>query len=192
MLETTLLCVRKLYLLKCLVWNRSSRPDLFFEESALKNSAKFTGKQPCQSLFFNMVAGLGPAIAAGVFLWILRNLRISFYKEHLRWMLLYENKYEITMDSRFKTRVMKENKARKISILYWKTTKEFYHRIKFQKIIMNRWYSLKKLFLKVSQYSPENTCVGVSFLKNNPGLQACNFVKKRLQHNRFLANNLKI
>ena len=153
---------------------------------------KIYRKTTVQSLFFNMVAGLGRAVAAGVFLWILRNLRISFYKEHLRWMLLYENKYEITMDSRFKTRVMKENKARKISILYWKTTKEFYHRIKFQKIIMNRWYSLKKLFLKVSQYSPENTCVGVSFLKNNPGLQACNFVKKRLQHNRFLANNLKI
>ena len=34
----------------------------------------------------------------------------------------------------------------------------------------------KKMFLKISQKSYENTCVRVSFLTN---LQACNFIKKR-------------
>ena len=39
----------------------------------------------------------------------------------------------------------------------------------------------KKLFLKISQYSRENTCVGVFFDKTAD----CNFNKKRLQHRCF-------
>ena len=38
--------------------NRSSFPDVFYKKGALKSFAKFTGKQLCQSLFFNKVAGL--------------------------------------------------------------------------------------------------------------------------------------
>ena len=37
------------------------------------------------------------------------------------------------------------------------------------------------MLLKISQYSQESTCVGVSFNKIK-GLQACNFIKKRVQH----------
>ena len=33
-----------------------------------------------------------------------------------------------------------------------------------RKSIMNRKCSTRKLFLKISQYSSENTCVGISFL----------------------------
>ena len=33
-----------------------------------------------------------------------------------------------------------------------------------RKNIMNRKCSTRKLFLKISQYSQENTCVGISFL----------------------------
>ena len=51
-------------------------------------------------------------------------------------------------------------KIRKISILYPKTSKEFYHQIKFRKSVMSRRCSLKKLFLIILQYSQENTCVG--------------------------------
>ena len=36
---------------------KSSRPDVFCEKGVLRNSAKFTGKHLCQSLFFNKVAG---------------------------------------------------------------------------------------------------------------------------------------
>ena len=37
---------------------RSSRLDIIYKESVLKNLAKFTGKNLCRSLFFNKVAGL--------------------------------------------------------------------------------------------------------------------------------------
>ena len=36
-------------------------------------------------------------------------------------------------------------------------------------------YSLKKVYLEISQNSQENTCATVSFLIK---LQACNFIKK--------------
>ena len=38
--------------------NRSSRSDVFCKKVILRSFAKFTGKQLCQSLFFNKVAGL--------------------------------------------------------------------------------------------------------------------------------------
>ena len=38
--------------------SRSSRPDVFYKKGVLRNLAKFTGKQLCQGLFFNKVAGL--------------------------------------------------------------------------------------------------------------------------------------
>ena len=41
--------------------------------------------------------------------------------------------------------------------------------------------SSKQLFLKISQYSQEKTCVGVFFNKN-AALKASNFIKNRLQH----------
>ena len=51
----------------------------------------------------------------------------------------------------------------KMSILYPKTSKKFYHHIKFQKDITNSEVFYKnKLFLKISQ---ENTCVGVFLMK---------------------------
>ena len=43
---------------------------------------------------------------------------------------------------------------------------------------------LKKTFSKITQYLQQNACVGV--LKSfNKGLQACNYIKKRLQHRCF-------
>ena len=51
--------------------------------------------------------------------------------------------------------------------------------------ISHQMQSIKKLFLKISQYLQESTCVGVPFDKN-AGFQACNFIKKRLQLMCFL------
>ena len=55
------------------------------------NFAKFTGKHLCQSLFFNKVAGLRPAILLKkrlwhkCFLWLFKKFqRISFFAKH-RW-----------------------------------------------------------------------------------------------------------
>ena len=41
---------------------RSSRSDVFCEKGVLINFTKFTGKHLSQSLFFNKVAGVRPAI----------------------------------------------------------------------------------------------------------------------------------
>ena len=48
------------------------------------------------------------------------------------------------------------------------------------------------MFLKISQYSQENTCIGVflfvlesSVLNRASGMKACNFIKKSLQHRCF-------
>ena len=38
--------------------SRSSLPYVFCEKGVPRNFAKFTGKQLCQSLFFNKVSGL--------------------------------------------------------------------------------------------------------------------------------------
>ena len=60
-----------------------------------KNFAKFTGKNQCQSLFFNKVASLRPAALLKKRLWhrcfpknFAKFLRTPFLTEHLRWMLL--------------------------------------------------------------------------------------------------------
>ena len=41
--------------------HRSSRPEVLCEKGVLENFTKFAGKQLCQSLFFNKVAGLAPS-----------------------------------------------------------------------------------------------------------------------------------
>ena len=48
----------------------------------------------------------------------------------------------------------------------------------------DRRFSINKAVLKNSQYSQEKTYVRVFFNKVT-GLQACNFIKKRLQHRCF-------
>ena len=40
---------------------RNSRPEVFCKKGVLRNFVKFTGKQLCQSLFFNKVVGPRPA-----------------------------------------------------------------------------------------------------------------------------------
>ena len=44
--------------------------------------------------------------------------------------------------------------------------------------------SVKRFFLKISQSSQRNTCVGVSFNKV-ADIKTCNFIKKRHQHKSF-------
>ena len=48
---------------------RSSRPEVFCKKVGLRNFAKFTGKQLCQSFFLNKVAGLKKETLAQVFSW---------------------------------------------------------------------------------------------------------------------------
>ena len=92
---------------------------------------------------------------------------------------------------------MKENKAMaqeiwKISILYPKTSKEFYHHIK-----ISEKYNEQKVFYKITVlnylaiFTKKYLCWCLFFNKK-VGLQGWNFIKKRLQHSSFLLNIAKI
>ena len=56
-------------------------------------------------------------------------------------------------------------------------TSNNYHNIKFGKSIMNRC-SIRKLFLKILQYSQKNTCVGVSLLMKMQAFSPVILLKK--------------
>ena len=43
------------------IYNQKQPPEVFLRKGVLRNFAKFTGKHLCQSLFFNKLAGVGPA-----------------------------------------------------------------------------------------------------------------------------------
>ena len=96
--------------------SRSTHPEVFFKKCLLKNLAKLTGKQLCQSLFFNNVEGLRSATLLKKRLWhkcfpvnfvkrpatlikkrlwhrcffvnFVEFLSTPFYKEDLWWLLL--------------------------------------------------------------------------------------------------------
>ena len=77
---------------------RNSRAEVFCKKGVLRNFPKFAGKHLCQSLFFNKVPGLRPAILLLKRPWhrcfpvnFVKFLRKSFFKEHL-WLLL-ESQY---------------------------------------------------------------------------------------------------
>ena len=64
-----------------------------------------------------------------------------------------------------------------LSVLYWVQKKP-------------QRCSLKKVFSKITQYLQENVCVG-SFFNRVIGLQAWNYIKRRLLHRFFLRNMQK-
>ena len=67
---------------------------MFCKICVLKNFVKFTGKQLCQSLLFNKVAGLRLVTLLKKRLWQMFScefreiFRNTFFTEHLRWLLL--------------------------------------------------------------------------------------------------------
>ena len=74
---------------------RCSRPEVLCKKHALKNFAKFPGKHLCQSLFFNKVAGSGPATLLKKRTWhrcfplsFAKFLRTPFLTEYLWWLFL--------------------------------------------------------------------------------------------------------
>ena len=58
---------------------KNSRPELFCKKGVLRNFAKFTGKQLCQSLFLNKATGLRPATLSKRRLWH-RYFPVNFVK----------------------------------------------------------------------------------------------------------------
>ena len=74
---------------------RSSHQRCSMKKNVLRNSAKFTGKHLCWSLFFNKVAGLRPASLLKKRFWhrcfpvnFAEFLRTCFFIGHLWWLLL--------------------------------------------------------------------------------------------------------
>ena len=77
-------------------FQRSSHQRCSVTTGVLRNFAKFTGKQLCQRLFFNKVAGLRSATLLKMSLWhrrflvnFVKFLRTPLSTEHLRWLLLF-------------------------------------------------------------------------------------------------------
>ena len=73
---------------------RSSRPKVFSKKGVLIHFSKLTGKHLCQSLFFNSVSGLRPAILLKKRLWyryfsvnFAKFIRTPFLAEHIWWIL---------------------------------------------------------------------------------------------------------
>ena len=74
---------------------RSSRLEVFCRRGVLRNLEKITGKQLCQSLLFNKVAGLRTVNLLKKRFWykcfpvnFLKFLKTPSIIEHLRWLLL--------------------------------------------------------------------------------------------------------
>ena len=76
---------------------------MFCKICVLKNFVKFTGKQLCQSLLFNKVAGLRPVTLLKKRLWQMFScefreiFRNTFFIEHLRWLLLNKTYKKISV-----------------------------------------------------------------------------------------------
>ena len=117
----------------------------------LKNFAIFTGKYLRPSLLLIKMQGT-PFQQNPI--WnkcTCKNLKPKLFKLRILASLCNFNYLKFFVKA--KVEAIKFNS--KISIIY--------HQIKFWKGIMNR-SSIKMLFLKISQYSPKNNCVGASFL----------------------------
>ena len=73
--------------------DRSSHQRRSVRKGVLRNLGKFTGKQLCQSLFLNKVAGLATLSKLRLWHWrfpvnFVEFLRTPFFIEHLWWLLL--------------------------------------------------------------------------------------------------------
>ena len=61
----------------------------------------------------------------------------------------------------------------------------------FREAVIHRYF-LKKMFLKISQYSHEKKLVLESLFNKAPGLKDCNLIKKRVQQSCFPVNIAKL
>ena len=84
-----------------LVMVRSSHPVVLNKKDVLRNFAKFTEKHLCESLVLNKVAGQAcnfikkQTLAQVLSCELCEISKNTFFKEHLRWLLLLWSKAEI-------------------------------------------------------------------------------------------------
>ena len=59
--------ISKSWLFSDVLLVRNSHPEVFCKKDVLRNFAKFTGRQLCESRFFNKIAGVVPETLSQVF-----------------------------------------------------------------------------------------------------------------------------
>ena len=140
--------------------------DVFFKQIPYK-FRKFDRKIPLLKSLANKVAA--PQVYN----------QNPFFSNHLQWLFL-----ELANSSVIRPKGKSQNGC-------FKKTKhaEFSEDFKNTRVYqgIRKKCSIKKLFLKISQYSQENTCVGVYF-NIVAGLKACNFIKNRFFRTPILKN----
>ena len=115
------------------------------------------------------------------------------WKLHLLKILVWKQSW--TPD--YNTRIMKEKKtiAQEIwtaSILYGKTSKEFYRHIKFRKKYNKQNVFIKKAVLKNFAIFTGKQLFWSLFFNKNASLQSCNFIKKETTTQVFSCEYCKI
>ena len=128
---------------------RSSRRRCSVRKGVLWNLAKFTGKHLCQSLFFNKVK---PATLLKKRLWY-KCFPVNFAK-FLRTYFSQNTSGRLLL----KIKLLFIHNSEKTTPIYFQIV--WYE---IPEAVVPR-YSVKKVFLKISQNSQENPCAKVSFL----------------------------
>ena len=154
----------------CTNWSiyRSSRLGVCCKKGVLRSFKKFAGKHLCQSLFFNIIADLRPAISLEKRLWhrrfpvnFVKILRIPFLTEHLRQLPLYLtffslqladtiNNFEVILAAREKEYKMKFVKCF-LNVIYFRHSEILHCNffspfLSFQSTIGNLFLSVKTIF----------------------------------------------
>ena len=151
------------YLIFRVYFSRGNQPEVFCKKGFLESFAKFTGKFPCQSLFF-----LRPATFLKKRLWhrcfprnFAKFVRTPSLTEHLRWLLLFltmPKKYCMWMNSNF-TGNQSWNKSKHFHLFLILILKKS----GFLILVMNNFYkaifrssclqNVLQVLWKISQYS---------------------------------------
>ena len=103
--------------------------------------------------------------------------KLSFYEKFSRTLVLQNTTLTITFDYQYTRRRLKYSRAGCCSV-------------RPSEAVVQR-YSVKKVFLEISQNSQENTCARVSFLNKVAGLRPATLLRKRLWHWCFHVNFAK-
>ena len=77
--------ISKSWLFSDVLLVRNSHPEVFCKKDVLRNFAKFTGRQLCESRFFNKIAGVVPETLSQVFSCeFIEISKTTFFTEHYR------------------------------------------------------------------------------------------------------------
>ena len=150
----------------------SNRQEVFYKEVSLKRCKKILQKlqeKTCFGVFFVKLQTQARSFVVDISLWILWNFQDLYSKELSRFNSKYLYLYT-QLENFFLQDWLNE--------AYWLTPTTSSH----------RKCSIKKLFLKVSQYSQENICVRVSFLTKLQTFSAATLLKRDSNTGVFLWN----